>query len=120
MNKSKIVAAAILTAAATIGPISTPAEAAPSPTITVPCTKTVADNNISGRNGIKVADTQGTIHYIYKGYPQRFCPWQVYVYSGWDVYATSHGAYSNYYATGWHTFKSSLLDVNYPLYLWEH
>jgi hypothetical protein len=119
--KSKIVAAFLLTAAATIGPLSTPAQAKV-PTPTVPCAKWVADNNISGRNGVSVRDNAGVTHVIKKGYRQYFCPVSMYIHSGYDGYAESGSAYSNYYATGWHTFKSSLCcnNLSQTLYVFEY
>jgi hypothetical protein len=122
MKLKSALAALALTAAAAIAPLSVaPAQAAPTPLSEQPCAKSVGDWNVSGHNGIKVADVKGTIHWIYKGSPQTFCPWQVYVPSGYDVYASqSNGTNSTYTSTGWHTFKSSLLVVNYRLNLWQH
>jgi hypothetical protein len=110
MNARAKIAAFILTAAATIGPVSAHAE--PSPTITVPCTKTVAASWV-GRGWATVKDASGNPHTVNAGYPQKFCPGWLYVPSGYDGQAWYGGtSVSGYGTTTWpstgnHAFTSA-------------
>jgi hypothetical protein len=119
MNKIRIVAGFAVTAAAITG-LTSPAHAKLAPMPTSACAKWVADNNVSGRNGVSIRDNVGATHVIKKGYPQWFCPVSAYVHSGYDLYAHAGSASSTLTSTGWHAMKSSLVVTGNTLYVWEY
>ena len=113
--RRKIVAVATLTAAAAIAALSTtPGQAAPTPTITVPCYKSFGTYWASARSTSTIKDDTGAIHYIQRGYTQKMCGISFYLHSGYDgkTMTDSGRIQSFYYSTGWHNFSSASKDPN--------